>query len=127
MIAAPDPLALLPTSDRMLRDWAAMAELSADDAAGQEQSDRLHLASALVKVARLATTPPEALPASTLYRGEPIAERVRRLLDGPVAAHPAPPSRWKRGAAITLAFAAAPLFLAALHGALETLLGLGLP
>ena len=41
------------------------------------------LASALIKVARLATTPPAVIPASALYRGEPITSRVRRLPDPP--------------------------------------------
>ena len=68
MAGAPDALAWLPVSAVMLREWGAMAELAADETAVIHTSDRLHLASALVKVARLATTPPGALPASTLYR-----------------------------------------------------------
>ena len=86
MAAAPDALAWLPVGAGMMREWGAMAELAADETAVSHFPDRLNLASALVKVARLATTPPAALPASTLYRGEPIAERVHRLLRGTGAA-----------------------------------------
>lgn len=57
--------------------WQDAVEHRADDAA----ANRLELASALVRVARLATAARSvALPASALYRGEGIEQRVRRLL-----------------------------------------------
>ena len=60
------------------------AELAADEAAAGGLDRGVHLAAALVKVARLATTiPSDPLPASALYRGEPITERVHRLLAPP--------------------------------------------
>jgi hypothetical protein len=65
------------------------------------------------------------LPASALYHGEPIAERVQRLLEPP----PAPPWRrwpsWARVLTPVLIVSGALLLLPALHGALEELLKLG--
>ena len=77
-------------------------------------------------MARLATTPPGALPASTLYRGEPIAERVHRLLEAPAPTAAAPASHWSWRVPIALALATAPLWLRVLHGAIEELLKAGL-
>jgi hypothetical protein len=81
--------------------WHDAAEAVADDGAtalGPE--GRVDLASALLRVARLAPagSPIVSLPASALYRGEDIADRVRRLL-----APPSPPvntrlSGWRRTA-----------------------------
>jgi hypothetical protein len=126
MAGAPDPLAWLPAGARILREWSTVAELAADEAAVHHSAERLHLASALVKVARLATTPPNALPASTLYRGEPIAERVHRLLEPPPAAPPADRSRWLRRATFVVTLLTAPVWLRALHGTIEGLLKIGL-
>jgi uncharacterized membrane protein len=123
---APDAVAWLPAGARMTREWAAMAELAADETAVRHSSVRLHLASALVKVARLATTPPGALPASTLYRGEPIAERVHRLLEAPASDPPAAATRWSRYVPIALAVVTAPLWLRVVYGAIEELLKVGL-
>ena len=125
MAGAPDVVASLPAGARMMREWAAMAELAADETAVTHSSGRLHLASALVKVARLATTPPGALPASTLYRGEPIAERVHRLLEASESA-PARATRWSRYVPIALAVVTAPLWLRVAYGAIEELLKVGL-
>lgn len=85
----PDVLAWLSVSGAMERAWHEATEQAADEeATGADGPRRLALASALVRVARLASaaaTPP--LVASALFRGEPIADRVRRLL-----APPAPPA-----------------------------------
>ena len=126
MAAAPDALAWLPVGAGMMREWGAMAELAADETAVSHLPDRLNLASALVKVARLATTPPAALPASTLYRGEPIAERVHRLLEAPARPASAPASRWSQHVAIALVIVTAPLWLRAAYAAIEELLKMGL-
>lgn len=91
---APDPLALLPASGRLLRAWHEATEEAADDFARHTgETGGIVLAQALLKVARL--TPPGGcaplLPASALYRGENLERRVRRLLDpagdspGPIA------------------------------------------
>jgi Zn-dependent protease with chaperone function len=77
MDAAPDALALTPLPGRLAEEWHRAVEHRADEAATR----RLDLASALVRVARLAKSAgPVSLPASALYRGEGVEERVRRLL-----------------------------------------------
>jgi beta-lactamase regulating signal transducer with metallopeptidase domain len=72
--------------------WRDATEEAADDlAAATGRDTRFHLATALLRVSRLA--PPrddaagwrEQLPASALYRGENIEGRVRRLVDTPRA------------------------------------------
>jgi Zn-dependent protease with chaperone function len=126
MTAAPDALGLLPAGERIQQAWLRAAELAADQWAA-ERTDGLHLASALVKVARLATMPPEPLPASALYRGEPIAERVHRLLEpGTSVPAPRPWPRWAGGAAYAAAVAAALMVLPAVHSAAEQILKWGL-
>jgi beta-lactamase regulating signal transducer with metallopeptidase domain len=68
--------------------WRDATEEAADDlAAATGRDTRFHLATALLRVSRLA--PPrqastgwqEQLPASALYRGENIEGRIRRLVD----------------------------------------------
>jgi hypothetical protein len=92
------------------RDWAEAAEEAADArVAALHPRARLHLAQALVHVARLATPSAPQL-VSAFYAGGSIESRVRRLVDPAPAA--APP-RWPRiavpvagvllGAAIVLA------------------------
>jgi Zn-dependent protease with chaperone function len=79
---APDPLGWIRSSRSTFADWRCATEEAADDAAsaGDEQR-RLHLASALVKVARLASaSPPVVVPASAFFCAEDLDRRVRRLL-----------------------------------------------
>lgn len=79
MEAAPDLLAGTAVSDATAAEWHRAIEHRADDRA----EDRLTLASALVRVARLAGSGRHAvLPASALYRGAGVEDRVRRLLAG---------------------------------------------
>ena len=81
---APDILNWFPVSARMFAAWSDAAEEAADDDADRAgEGGRVRLASALVKVARLApsSTAPAPMPASALYRGESLERRVRRLLD----------------------------------------------
>ena len=81
---APDILNWLPVSERMFAAWCDAAEEAADDDAGRAgEGGRLRLASALLKVARLApaASVPAPMPASALYRGENLERRVRRLLE----------------------------------------------
>lgn len=77
----PGALALTATGAWLEREWARAAELAADAAAARESPARaLDLASALVKVARLASAPPGAGAVySTLHDGGDIATRVRHL------------------------------------------------
>lgn len=125
--ACADLLAWLPAGRRFEVAWIAAAEEAADErATGPDPGRRVELAGALVKVARLATTGVGApLHASALYRGEPIATRVRSLLAPPAPASAARPrARWMAAiAALTLA--TAPLLLVWLHAALESLIALG--
>ena len=126
MTAAPDPLGLLPVGQRMLDAWLHAAELAADEwAAGR--TNAVLLASALVKVARMATRSSEALPASALYRGEPITERVHRLLEPAATQDAAAPwPHWVRATACVAALAAALVALPAIHVAAEHILKWGL-
>jgi Zn-dependent protease with chaperone function len=82
MLALPNPLSLTRTGREMDACWSAAAEESADDqAAGHEPGARATLASALVRVARMAQTPaPPWMPALAFYEGTNLEHRVRRLL-----------------------------------------------
>jgi Zn-dependent protease with chaperone function len=81
--ACPDLLSVTPWADRMERAWAEAAEQDADERAARTGPTRaMDLASALVKVARLAGAGrPPAIPLAALYRGEGVAARVARLLE----------------------------------------------
>jgi Zn-dependent protease with chaperone function len=75
-------------ADRLERDWNAAAEEAAD-LLGSRSTSPLDLASALTKVARLATSAPaRSLVVSALIGGSDLQARVRRLLEAP-----APPRR----------------------------------
>jgi len=88
--ACPDLFALLPLGAEIEGLWADAAEQAADDhAAALSEARSLDLASALIRVARLAgPAHPGALPLTTLYRGGGVRRRVSRLLS-PRAAGPA--------------------------------------
>lgn len=82
MDAAPDLLGRTRAADATAREWHRAIEHRADDRA----RDRVTLASALVRVARLSGDARHAiLPASALYRGEGVEDRVRRLVSGAAA------------------------------------------
>jgi hypothetical protein len=91
--ACPDLFALTPLGAETERLWAEAAEQAADDhAAGPGRARSLDLASALVRIARLAgTSHPRALPLTTLYRGGGVALRVSRMLE------PSPPAPREAG------------------------------
>ena len=123
--AAPDVLMWLSASSKMFAAWRQAAEEAADDdAANAGEHGRARLASALVKVARLATPGecPPPMPASALYRGEDLERRVRRLLEsgGPKAA-PAFPT-WVVRAGAGGALALSLVMLEGIHGLVETLI-----
>jgi len=84
MGVTPDFVSWFPGSKRAVAAaWHEAAEDAADDCADTlGPSGRLHLAEALLRVARLvpAGTTPIVLPTSALYRGEDLGRRVRRLL-----------------------------------------------
>ena len=91
LLALPDPLSWTRVGHTIDLAWHDAAEEVADEAPGNGQGDagRIALAAALVRVARLAPTGEtlSELPASALYRGEPLEQRVRRLLN-PIPARP---------------------------------------
>lgn len=126
LVAVPDPLAWLPAGRRMVRDWGVAAELAADEGAvGDDPGKRLHLAAALVKVARLAgSSGPVPLPASALYRGEEIAGRVRRLVASPTSAAAARRTWWPH-AVIAALLAGTPFALGLIHDAIEAVVAVG--
>lgn len=127
LVAVPDPLAWLPIGRRMVRDWGVAAELAADEGAvGDDPQKRVHLAAALVKVARLAGgSGPVPLPASALYRGEEIADRVRRLITPPATPAAAAGRTWWPHAVIAGLLAIMPLGLGLLHDAVEAVIAFG--
>jgi Zn-dependent protease with chaperone function len=81
--ACPDLVSMTPWAARMERAWAEAAEQDADERAARTGPTRaMDLASALLKVARLAGGGrPPAMPVAALYRGEGVAARVARLLE----------------------------------------------
>lgn len=125
MVAAPDLLGLVPVGRRLHEAWLHAAELAADHQAAARTAGGVHLASALVKVARLATSPGAPLPASALYRGEPIAERVHRLLDPSPSPASAPWPLWARLLGAWVAVAAGVATLPFAHAAAEAILRWG--
>ena len=121
MDAAPDAVGLTRASGALAAAWHQAAEHRADDAARR----RLDLASALVRVARLAgTTGPGAVPASALYRGEGVEERVRRLVesvpDGPALPRAVLCASAAVATAAIAAAATSPRALELAHALLET-------
>jgi Zn-dependent protease with chaperone function len=119
---APDPLALLPASRQWLRAWHEATEEAADDFARRaSDAGGVMLAQALVKVARL--TPPGSfavgLPASALYGGEHLEQRVRRLLQ-PIGDRPRQGRQaLSFGAIAAAAFSGSVLALESLHDLVE--------
>ena len=131
LTVAPDVLSWLPASDRLLAAWREAAEDAADDDAARIGVDgRARLASALVKVARLATGRHSSrlMPASALYGGEGLERRVRRLL-APSSSHgDGRPSSWRVGrrrmALAAGCVATGILALEGVHSAVETVIHL---
>ena len=100
MLYLPNPLAVVAAGRSMEMAWAAAAEEAADDAAAGDACERRTLlASALVRVARMANTPlPEWVPGLAFYEGTHLENRVHRLLDAGGA-----PSRLPVGSALVIA------------------------
>ena len=94
---------------------------AADDAASQAGADgRLRLASALIKVARLAPGPaPALIPTSALYCGERLEGRIRRLLE-PFGGHREPTVTWRSRLTLCLGVAASALVLEGVHAVIES-------
>jgi hypothetical protein len=94
LIALPDPLSWFAAGRAIDTAWHDAAEEVADEAPGDGRGDagRVALASALIRVAKMVPPgqPLTEIPASALYRGEPLERRVRRLLD-PIPPRPRAP------------------------------------
>lgn len=90
MLSLPDLLTVLPTGRAIESAWSAAAEEASDDAAAGGAADkRAALASALVRVAGMATTaPPRWMPALAFFQGDDLDRRVRRLLEPEPACGP---------------------------------------
>ena len=96
MFAAPDVLRLTRVARDLERGWCREVECLADARAAEGDATRAaSLASALVKVARVVATNPSRVRSgplwSTFYEEALLELRVRRLMNGPVAA---PRSSW---------------------------------
>jgi Zn-dependent protease with chaperone function len=98
LLGLPDPLTWIRAGRAMDAAWHDAAEEVADETSGRTHGDagRMALASALIRVAKLvpAGRSLTAIPASALYRGEPLEQRVRRLLD-PIPPRPRAPRRYQ--------------------------------
>jgi Zn-dependent protease with chaperone function len=83
MRGLPDVLGWMPAASAIEHAWNEAVEEEADATAvhaGEGQG--IDLASAIVKVARLACAPPLSLAASSFHAGGPVTRRVRRLTSG---------------------------------------------
>jgi hypothetical protein len=125
--ASPDLLAWTSIGPALRDAWREATEEAADDVAASTSEDAgVHLADALIHVARIAKGTDSAatstfratqLPASALYRGESIERRVRRLL---APAQPGTPIHRHWGVAImTTAAVLAFAFQRELHDLME--------
>jgi hypothetical protein len=111
MLCAPDFFGQTAAARAIENQWRAAAEWQADaHAVRGDEARAVNLASALVKVARIAAVAPARLtsPAwSTLHEAPLLESRVRRLVDSTVPPAAVPRSAWLRvvlaGAAVVVA------------------------
>lgn len=122
LLALPDPLSWTRIGRAIDAAWHDAAEQVADEASGDGRGDagRVALAEALVRVARMvpAGQTLSELPASALYRGEPLERRVRRLLD-PIPPRPRASRRYQ-WIALAAFIGLCIILLNPIHGLLET-------
>ncbi len=127
MIISPDVLAWLPSGAALTARWRAAAECEADErASGSDPRKRVALASALIKIARLAGDagrPPAAL--SMPVAADDVESRVRRLLLPPADAPRRSLIRGLMIVALLMPIAALP-FYALVHRIIEAFVAFGL-
>ncbi len=82
LVVSPDALAWLPCAATLAACWRAAAEFEADEhATGSDTRERVALAAALIKVARLSTGTQSPLPSLSMPVAlDDVAGRVRQLL-----------------------------------------------
>lgn len=119
LVFAPDALAWLPTGARLVARWRAAAERDADErAAGCDPHQRLALASALIKVARLSSDAHRPLPAVSMSIAvDDVAGRVRGLL-----APPPPAARTPRNRGLAVGVLLVPVIGVLLYGLVHQLI-----
>jgi BlaR1 peptidase M56 len=113
LVFGPDALAWLPTGATLAARWRAAAEREADErATGSDPHQRLALASALLKVARLASGAQRPLPTFSMpIAADDVAGRVRGLL-----APPSPAARTNRVWGLVAAVLIVPVIGIPLYG-----------
>lgn len=125
LLTMPDALAWLPTGSALTEQWRAATEVEADErASGADPRQRVALASALLKVARLslAARPRQALRASSRRSG--LEHRVRRLLTPAPPIRHSFPGRRLLTCALFVPVLAVPLY-ASVHRLIEALVAFG--
>jgi Zn-dependent protease with chaperone function len=125
LLTMPDALAWLTTGRSLTAQWRAATELEADErASGTDPRQRIALASALIKVARLslASGRPRASRMSTQLSG--LEQRVRRLLAPSPAMRRGFPGRRLLTCALLVPLLAVPLY-ASVHRLIEVLVAFG--
>ena len=126
LLTMPDALAWLTTGRALTAHWRAATELEADErASGADPRNRIALASALIKVARLSLAsgrPRAASRASTQLSG--LEHRVRRLLAPSPAMRGGLSGRRLLTCALLLPLLAVPLY-ASVHRLIEVLVAFG--
>ena len=126
VLAMPDVLAWLPAGKALSARWQAASELEADErASGTDPRKRLALASALIKVARLAlaSSRPNRSGQATGHAGG-LEQRIKRLLAPPQGGGPAFPGRRVMTSALLAPLLAVPLY-AFVHRVIELLVTFG--
>jgi|SRR5579863_1069898 len=126
LLTMPDTLAWLATGSALTEQWRAATEIEADErASGADPRQRVALASALLKVARLSLASGWAreAPRATLRPGG-LEHRVRRLLAPFPAVRRPFPGRRLLTCALLVPLLAVPLY-ASVHRLIEVLVAFG--
>lgn len=124
LLASPDLLAWMPAGEELIARWRAAAEFEADAVAtAQDRFQRVTLASALIKVARLSGAQRQPAGLSMPIVVDDVDGRVRRLL-APLPDAQALPSRNIAALALLVPFVCGPLY-GLIQDLIEMLVALG--